>query len=118
MRSRLPDRRPSETMTTQFKGRQIEVTLGLDPRTMAPREVFATGFKEGTDMAHTLADACVVISIALQHGIEPGELAKSLGTVPGFAGDEPASLIGAILNVLEHKAPGPKERPPELSRGP
>lgn len=56
-------------------------------------------------MQSTLADACVLISIALQHGITTHQLAKSLARVPDvFAGGDatlPASPIGAILGALE-----------------
>jgi hypothetical protein len=56
-------------------------------------------------MQAALADACVVISIALQHGITADELAKSLGQVPvlwlpeGSPG--PASPIGAVVAAIQ-----------------
>jgi hypothetical protein len=54
-------------------------------------------------MRAVLADACVVISIALQHGISASDLAKSLGRVPNLAaeGDAPASPIGTILEAIK-----------------
>lgn len=102
-RQRLPDRRPSATISTTFKTHPLKITIGYDPATGAAREIFASGPKEGTDMEHALSDACVVISIALQHGITPAEMSKSLGVVPGFNGDEPASLIGVIVGVLSEQ---------------
>lgn len=102
-RTPLPHRRPSLTRDLTFRGQPLTVTVGFDPEGRA-KEVFAVGPKEGSDMAHTIADACVVISIALQHGIAPAELAKSLGSVPSRgAGEEraaPASVIGAVLGCL------------------
>lgn len=103
VRTPLPGRRPSWTSTILYRDQPLEVTVGFDPAG-EPREVFATGPREGSDMAHVLADACVVISIALQHDIPAVALTKSLGTVPcwrnGEEGQAPASPIGAILGVL------------------
>lgn len=100
----LPARRRNFSETVEFRGQPIAVTVGFDDAAM-PREVFATGPKEGSDMAHTLSDACIVISVALQHGIPPDALARSLGTVPGWDGDQPASPLGAILGVLMQDEP-------------
>ncbi len=58
-----------------------------------------------------LADAAVVISVALQHGIPAQSLAKSIGRLPpgpvtpaeldqGQPGRLPASPIGAALDLL------------------
>lgn len=67
------------------------------------REVFASGTRTGSDMQHMIDDACVVISLALQFGALPGDLRRSLGTVPdpvqGMA-ETPASVIGAILRAI------------------
>ena len=102
-RTTLPHRRPNVTVSVNWQGRLLEVTVGLDPATAQPAEVFASTEKGG-DMHNALADACVLISIALQHGITPAELAKSLGRVPVFTGDEdatgPASPIGAIVEAI------------------
>ena len=65
-----------------------------------------------------LADAAVVISVALQHGTHPADLAKSVGRLPegqvtpadldrAEPGRLPASPIGAALDLLaafENKA--------------
>lgn len=104
-RERLPQRRPSETFVLSHGGHEFSVTVGysLDGR---PLEVFAGGSKIGTDVGHILADACVVISLALQHGACPVQLARSLLRVPDLqAGEEgatvPASIVGRIVEALE-----------------
>ena len=83
-------------------------TCHADPATGAPMEVFADTTKGG-QMAATLADACVVISIALQHGIGVDALSKSLGRVPVLWGaegqDAPASPVGAILEAIADETP-------------
>jgi hypothetical protein len=102
-RTPLPQRRRSLTADIEHRGQQITVAIGFD-EAGAPREVFANGPKEGSDMQHILSDACVVISIALQCGVTPAALAHSLGTVPGWIdGREqsiPASPVGAILGIV------------------
>ena len=101
-RARLPDRRQNQTFRVAGEWGAFTITVGYDSAGQA-REVFADGFKNGIE---SLADdACVLISIALQHGISPAELRKSLGTVPDLArgefAEKPASLIGEILGALE-----------------
>jgi hypothetical protein len=71
------------------------------------REVFANT-PSGGAFASCIADSCVLISLALQHGIAPATLARSLGRVPvwiirdgqSVESTGPASPIGAILGVL------------------
>lgn len=103
MRNRLPDRRPNVTVSITWSGHPLDVTVGFDPMTGDPREVFANTPKGG-DMQAALADASVILSIALQHNIAPAELAKSLGRVPALWGDEgataPASPVGAIVEAI------------------
>jgi hypothetical protein len=104
----LPARRPNFTRAIDWAGHPITVTVGLRVDG-SPAEVFADSARGG-DMAATLADACVLISIALQHGIAPADLAKSLGRVPLLRApggqvedarqDAPASPIGAIVEVV------------------
>ncbi len=107
IRRDLPSRRHSVTYATEWDGHQITVTVGyyLDG---APGEVFADVAKGA--LRATLSDACTVISIALQHGISPDDLAKSIGKVPVMEWDaatqamaeveRPASPIGAVLDIL------------------
>lgn len=102
-RASLPTRRPSQTVATEWQGHPISVTVGLYPDTGRPGEVFADVL-HGGQMQAVLSDACVLISIALQHGIPPQALAKSLAQVPDLARGKnataPASPVGAIVAVL------------------
>lgn len=99
-RTPLPNRRPNQTIATAWQNHHLTITIGYDLNA-APREVFADTAKGG-QMADTLDDACVLISIALQHGVTPAALAKSLGRTPNLQaeGDGPASAIGAILEAM------------------
>jgi hypothetical protein len=110
-RKRLPNRRPSHTETLAVAGQTFTGTVGLDPEDGRPRELFLTAGKEGSLINAMLADAAVVISVALQHGISPQALAKSVGRMPpgpvtpaeldqGQPGRLPASPIGAALDLV------------------
>lgn len=102
-RMKLADRRRNETVVVDHFGHRFTITIGFDG-SLRPMEVFADGTKIGTDLAHVIADACVVVSLALQHGCEASALVKSLGRVPwpaeGEDAERPASVLGAIADVV------------------
>ena len=102
-RTQLPARRPSQTIATEWQGHPFSVTVGYCPDALEPREVFADTAKGG-QMQATMADACVLISIALQHGVTRAALAKSMARVPdvmaGNGAELPASPIGTILDLI------------------
>ena len=103
MRTVLPTRRRSVTREVEYSGMPFTVTVGYD-KAGAPKEVFADGVHNGSAMAVIISDACVLVSVALQHGITPPELGKSLGRVPcgsflGVTSDRAASPLGVIVEV-------------------
>jgi hypothetical protein len=100
-RQRLPDRRAAETVQVEHGGTRFMVTIGFYPDGR-PGEVFVHGVRTGSSLDALLADACVVISCLLQHGVEPRELAHSMGRL-GNA--EPASIIGAVVDLAAAAAP-------------
>lgn len=102
MRERLPDRRPAVTGEVTWAGHRISVSAGFaaDGRVA---EVFASGARYGSDLQRLLDDACVVISLALQHGARPSGLGRSLGRLPVPGANEaegPASVLGAVVDWL------------------
>jgi hypothetical protein len=101
-RRRLPDRRPNVTVEVNHGGFRLAVTVGFDLGGR-PLEVFASGTRIGTDLGHVLADACVLMSLALQHGCPPERLVRTLGRVPepggGAEASRPASVVGAVAAV-------------------
>ena len=111
LRRRLPNRRPSHTEALEVDGQTFTATVGFDPEDDSPRELFMSAGKEGSLLNAMLADAAVVISVALQHGV-PGEaLARSVGRLPAGpvtpaeldnAPEQkvPASPIGAGLDLI------------------
>ena len=76
MRHRLPDRRSSVTFNAEWQGHDFSVTVGFDPKSGDALEVFANA-KRGA-MHSTIADAAVLISLALQAGATIRELRRSL----------------------------------------
>ena len=114
-RRALPHRRRNETVGIEHQGQHLTVTVGFDDDGHA-REVFADGAKLGSDLAHVIADACVVMSLALQHDCAPADLTTSLGVVPdpvrGEDATRPASVLGAIAAVVA--VAGPRGRAPEV----
>src|SRR6266702_290998 len=105
-RRRLPNRRRAVTETIRFargNGEAVEysATIGFDEVGRA-KEVFLFGAKDGTDMASVLADAAVVISIGLQHGISAKAFGVSVSRVSQGDGLPTMlrSIIGAALDFL------------------
>lgn len=115
----LPSRRPNLTTELEHGGFGFTVTVEFD-LTGHPRGVFADGVKIGTDLGHVISDACVVISLALQHGCPAAALPKSLGRVPdpmaGAGGARPASVLGAIAAVIVGLAQPDPAAPPDQNR--
>jgi hypothetical protein len=79
----------------EHNGSRFTVTIGFYPDGR-PGEVFTHGIRSGSNLDALLADACVVVSCLIQHGVEPREIASSMGRL-GNA--EPASIIGAVIDL-------------------
>ncbi len=96
-RERLPDRRPSETADLEYEGTSYALTIGfyLDGR---PGEAFTGNAKVGSGVEAVLDDAAILVSLLLQHGVEPAALAETMGRLGD--GTAPASVIGAIIDRL------------------
>ena len=95
-RTRLPDRRFAETVMLEHSGTRFMVTIGFYPNGR-PGEVFTHGARSGSNLDALLADACVVVSCLIQHGVEPLDLATSMGRL---GNTQPASVIGAVIDLV------------------
>ncbi len=105
-RTRLPNRRDGEIHTLLADGLQFECGVGLDEADR-PREVFLNGAKSGSQISGILKDLACVISVAVQSGVLPAELAHSVGRLPG---GEPISAVGAALDLMVSLEPPKAER--------
>lgn len=104
-RRRPPDRRLSITTravwATETAEHAFHITAGFDPATGQLVEVFyADGQKSGASLRDTVQDACVLISLLLQHGASVQDIGKSLSTAPVFGEDRPATILGVITDAL------------------
>ena len=101
-RQRLPDRRPNFTKQLAYEGNVYSATLGFDMNNGRIAEVFTHGAKVGSGMDRILDDACVALSLLLQHGVEPTSLAASMGRLGD--GTSPGSIIGALADLIVRQA--------------
>lgn len=103
LRQKLPERRRNETVNSEWTApdesvHTFAISVGVDVSGRV-LEVFANHAKGS--LAAILADICVVISIALQYGIPPEALAKSLGCINAWPeGIAPASPVGTIIATI------------------
>ena len=107
-RERLPDRRQAETLDLWHGGRRYHLTVGQydDGR---PGEVFIHGHTPGSDTDLLGDDIGVLISRLLQYGDDPASLAAGVGRL---GNGDPASIIGAIADILALKAALPQKSSP------
>ncbi|WP_171182354.1 hypothetical protein, partial [Ruegeria sp. HKCCD8929] len=81
IRKNLPHRRFTETRRISIpRGQTVHLSVGYDPKNPArPREVFYSGgLKSGSDLEYHMQDMCVLISLLLQHDMDPADIARSL----------------------------------------
>ena len=100
----LPTRRLTETRRIETPdGHKIYLSVGFDPSEPSrPREVFySAGFKSGSQLEFQIQDACVLLSLLLQHGHRPEDVAKSLARAEQPDGSMAyASITGLIVDEL------------------
>lgn len=104
-RQPLRDRRANVTQEVAWQSpsgpdTKLIVTYGLD-RDGKVKEAFCAGFRAGTDICALANDACVMMSLLLQSGMDISQVSAACGenkpvedktAEPG----PPASLLGAI----------------------
>ena len=85
-----------------YEANNYSVTLGFDVSNDRIGEVFTHGAKIGSAMDRILDDACVALSLLLQHGVSPDALASSMGRLGD--GVSPASIIGALADLIARES--------------
>jgi hypothetical protein len=78
----------------------FDISVGYYPDGRVAEVFYSGGMKVGSGLAHAIQDACVVLSIAFQHGVTVADFLPALGTVPVHGGVAMASPIGAIVGSL------------------
>ncbi|MEC5289405.1 MULTISPECIES: hypothetical protein [unclassified Aurantimonas] len=96
MRERLPQRRYAESENIVFGGIDVAVSFGFteDGRI---NEVFLSTRKIGTAIDTAVRDMAVILSIALQYGVTPTVVERSLTADEGGA---PEGLAGKIVAMI------------------
>lgn len=97
-RDRLPDRRASETAALQFSSMSIALSWShfSDGRL---GEIFLSSHKAATPFDRACREIGILLSLLLQHGIDPGEILHSLSE------DEKGDFDGlaaAALRLIEN----------------
>ena len=100
MRTVLPNRRPGCTTEIIHEGHSYIVTFGFD-KVGRVREVFLRQNKTGSDIDSMMSDACIAISLLLQHGMDIHGLVAAFGENRDEGANEgpPASPLGAIARA-------------------
>lgn len=104
-RSPIQDRRANVTEEVAWApaggpDTKLIVTYGLD-RFGKVKEAFCAGFRANTDICMLTNDACIMMSLLLQHGVDIAEVSAACGEnkQPDDKTDQrgpPVSLLGAI----------------------
>lgn len=105
MRTPLKNRRPailSDVAYTSAGGHEQRFTVrfGFD-ESGSIKEVFCNSLKSGTDLNGLINDACIAISLLLQHGMGMAQLAEAFGEnrAEGQEHGPPSSPLGAIVKA-------------------
>ena len=109
-RQRMPKRCPSANLKIETdECVTIHLTLQLDPGDLGkPKGVFyASGFRGGSQLEFQMHDACILISMLLQHGYTADMLLPKISQVTSPNGDVAhGSLIGLVLSAVTNFTKG------------
>lgn len=94
----LPNRRGADTFEMDLRGMVFIVTFGRSPIDNRVIEIFAVCSAGSSNIDVDLCDACVAVSLALQHGASVADLRKSMLRARN---GRPAGLLGAVLDEIE-----------------
>lgn len=94
-RNQLSPRRQCLKYTFDHGSFRYHGTIGFDPKTATPSEIFLQAGKAGTEIESMGRDAAVLASIALQHGASIPTLQHALTRLEN---GQPAGPIAALLD--------------------
>ena len=108
-RSKPAQRRDGINETLRAGGVTAQATVNFYGMTNKPSEIFLVGPKPGSPLALILEDCAVIISLALQYGVPPAMLGKSIARSERTL--RPATVIGAALDMVCRAGESRKESP-------
>lgn len=105
-RETLPNRRNSVSFTLEFQGERYDVTIGNYPdrrvgEVFINRILSKTSAKVGTLLDGVCRDSAILMSIALQHGVDLSTLRHA---ITRDEDGEPSTIVGAIVDRLNGAA--------------
>lgn len=95
-RDAMPARRNSENLKVEANGVFMTMTVGYYPDGR-PGEVFVSDIKSGVSADAISRDAAVMLSLALQHGVELSTMAKA---VTRERDGKASSFMGALVDQM------------------
>jgi hypothetical protein len=98
-RTHLPPRRRMNTYKFEYGGHTHYLSVEYYSNDKIGEVFLATG-KVGSAIDNLVKDGAVLISIALQYGATPTELAKSVSETTEYNTNVAGSLIGAMVRRL------------------
>ena len=104
-RERLPNRRRLERIAATFGGQKVHVDLGRYEDGRLAEVFIVMDQTEGADLRVLMNDLAVLLSIALQHGVDPMLLARALrGSRFGPHGPTDDERIPEATSVTDYVA--------------
>lgn len=104
MRRRLPNRRRSENITYRDRnGTPVTATIGYYEDNQTIGEIFCRSGLVGTDLAISMNEVAIAVSMALQHGCSIDTLRNAMprmSPLPGETVGAPEGAIGILLDLL------------------
>jgi len=93
----LPNRRLAHTYRFEHRGFRYFGTVGIDPDTLRPVDIFLQVAKAGSELEATARDAAVLASKALQHGCTIPELRSAMTMLEA---DAPAGPVAVLFDLF------------------
>lgn len=93
----LPGRREQVVVPVTHEPIECTISVGYLCGEVRACEVFGDGIKGGSHFEALLDDICILISLALQHGLTPEQLQHHLSR---HSDESDASAIGAIVRAI------------------
>lgn len=106
-RNALPNRRSSVSFTIEFQGERYDVTTGFYADGQFG-EIFINRIRDksaaklGQQLDSVCRDSAILMSLALQHGVDLSDLKHSITRDDDGA---PMSIVGAIVDSIAIKEP-------------
>lgn len=93
----IATRRPCVTQSIEFQGQKYHVTVGFDPDSLDPCEVWAWGPKTGSASQFLIHD----VAYSMSHQLQGGETPEDLASKPMRDSDgSPLSVMGVLADEL------------------